>query len=509
MVPGDSLAISSIDVGVLRDLKELEMIPWEIISAVGKNELGIDPLLIETVDMVSGMPSINGPEFGIVIKTKTDVDIEQLNDKLMSETTRSPKNKEIKIRALNEAPVKVVQTDPKTILVGSEGTLRRMMGNKVPQGKAIELLSASKLPMRSITSLATLRPLAEGALSDAGGMIPAPLIPDLETVIEQLEYIQTGSNLGILGGLSSDLSIKLIGKDADSTKKLFDAINRLRKEGLDLLDQYIQEQMENEKEMPDDVRAAIKQYVARMKSFLEQAEALKLEGNEIALNAQMAYSVPTIGILTGLLLPAVQAAREAARRMQSTNNLRQLGLAILNYESAYRQLPSRAVVDKKGTPLLSWRVTMLPYLEQQELYNEFHQDEPWDSDHNIKLLDRMPALFTRPGFEGPPGHTPYLATYKKGSVWTLAKPRLRDITDGTSNTIAVIEVSDENAVPWTKPDDLDLDAVDAFDFMRDPVSHVLFFDCSVRAFPAYIGAAPGGLDPYVTSNGGEVNPELP
>ena len=45
--------------------------------------------------------------------------------------------------------------------------------------------------------------------------------------------------------------------------------------------------------------------------------------------------------------------------------------------------------------------------------------------------------------------------------------------------------------------------------MRAPVSHVLFFDCSVRAFPAYIGAAPGGLDPYVTSNGGEVNPELP
>jgi len=201
----------------------------------------------------------------------------------------------------------------------------------------------------------------------------------------------------------------------------------------------------------------------------------------MVLDGQLSYSVPTIGVLTGLLLPAVQAAREAARRMQSSNNQKQIMLALWNYESAYKSLPSRVLKDANGRPLLSWRVAILPFIEQQPLYEQFHLDEPWDSEHNLSLLDSMPKIFKHPNFAGPAGHTVYLAPYKTGTVWSLEKPELGEITDGTSNTIACFEVNDEHAVPWTKPEDIDLDKVQLLDFFRFPSSTVAMFDGSVQS----------------------------
>ncbi len=97
-----------------------------------------------------------------------------------------------------------------------------------------------------------------------------------------------------------------------------------------------------------------------------------------------------------LLLPAVQAVREAARRAQCTNNLKQIGLALHNYHSATNGFPAAAITSKDGKPLLSWRVAILPFIEQQNLYNEFHLDEAWDSPHNKALIARMPKTYLCP-----------------------------------------------------------------------------------------------------------------
>jgi hypothetical protein len=176
-------------------------------------------------------------------------------------------------------------------------------------------------------------------------------------------------------------------------------------------------------------------------------------------------TVSVAGVLTGLLLPAVQAAREAARRMQSANNLKQIGLAIHNYESAYKRLPKRAAKDSEGKPLFSWRVELLPFLEEIELYNEFRRDEPWDSEHNIKLLEKMPAAFRHPKSQAEPGMTVYVAPYGGEAMWDLETPRFRDVTDGLSNTIMVVEVDDSAAVPWTKPDDFDMSEGDLLEVL--------------------------------------------
>ena len=110
-----------------------------------------------------------------------------------------------------------------------------------------------------------------------------------------------------------------------------------------------------------------------------------------------------------------------------------------------------------GTPLLSWRVELLPYLDETELYREFRRDEPWDSPHNIKLLDRMPETFRNPNVEAG-ARTVYLGFAGEGTMFEAGKEiGFGQITDGTSNTILAVEANPDVAVEWTKPVDLPFD----------------------------------------------------
>ncbi|HLN28659.1 MAG TPA: DUF1559 domain-containing protein [Gemmataceae bacterium] len=177
--------------------------------------------------------------------------------------------------------------------------------------------------------------------------------------------------------------------------------------------------------------------------------------------------LPLIAIMVGLLLPAVQKVREAASRMSTQNNLKQLSLAMLNYEATNGSLPPDVVYSKDGKPLYSWRVLLLPYLGEQDLYKEFHLDEPWDSAHNKPLLARMPNAFRMPG-DANLGQTEthYQVFVGGGALFDAPEPRrpedpefkpprctrLADIDDGVSNTILFVEAAD--AVSWTQPIDL-------------------------------------------------------
>ncbi|MHB8863773.1 MAG: DUF1559 family PulG-like putative transporter [Pirellulaceae bacterium] len=143
------------------------------------------------------------------------------------------------------------------------------------------------------------------------------------------------------------------------------------------------------------------------------------------------------------------------------HNLKQIALAMHNYHDTHKRFPAAYQADDSGRPLLSWRVLILPFLEQESLYREFRLDEPWDSDHNRKLVDRMPAVFRSPGSKADAGRTNYLTVRGSNTVFPGKQAiGFADITDGTSNTIMVLEVSDERAVEWTKPDDFPYDESD-------------------------------------------------
>lgn len=156
----------------------------------------------------------------------------------------------------------------------------------------------------------------------------------------------------------------------------------------------------------------------------------------------------------------VEVSPTAAQRRASMNNLKQIALAMHNFHATHRTFPAAATKDKNGKPLLSWRVHLLPFFEQQTLFKQFHLDEPWDSPHNKQLIARMPAVYRVPGSKPGDGKTAYLTMRDANTMFPvkLEKSRIADITDGTVNTIMVVEAAEDQAVVWTKPDDLNFDA---------------------------------------------------
>jgi prepilin-type processing-associated H-X9-DG protein len=155
-------------------------------------------------------------------------------------------------------------------------------------------------------------------------------------------------------------------------------------------------------------------------------------------------------------MPIFEAPRGVNRgRTKSQNNLHQIGLAILVYEDVQKRLPPRVVYSPDGKPLYSWRVLLLPYLEEKSLYEDFHLDEPWDSPHNNQLLSRIPPIYVAPtNREEPLGVTHYQAFAGTGTGFEDSQPiRLPDdFPDGTTKTLLVVEAA--NPIPWTKPEDL-------------------------------------------------------
>jgi hypothetical protein len=177
-----------------------------------------------------------------------------------------------------------------------------------------------------------------------------------------------------------------------------------------------------------------------------------------------------LGLLGSVLARGIDRIQESAERAQC--NLGGVALALHYYDESHGSLPPAILYGKDGTPLHSWRVLILPYLEESVLYNEFHLDEPWNSPHNIQLLPRMPKSYRAPGRKAsmiPPYHTVLHVFVGKGTPFEEIP---RPVPEDTSNPLAtrkgwkirddfpnwpgkpLLFVEAGEPVPWTKPQEL-------------------------------------------------------
>ncbi len=181
--------------------------------------------------------------------------------------------------------------------------------------------------------------------------------------------------------------------------------------------------------------------------------AASSESTTLKLTAEIPFDLINAIQSDPTILGPFAAAQQAAESTQSKNDLKQVGLAMHNFFDVYSHFPAVDGNGENGAEAkgLSWRVHLLPFLEQQELYSQFHFDEPWDSEHNKSLLPMMPATFKVPGVDEPGMTTMHVFSGDKTPFPEGKGLTFRDITDGTSNTIMAVIAGPETAQPWTKP----------------------------------------------------------
>ncbi len=170
---------------------------------------------------------------------------------------------------------------------------------------------------------------------------------------------------------------------------------------------------------------------------------------------RLAAGAVLLFLLTALLLPLGRTAREPARRNHCQSNLKQIAAALWSYEKANGALPPAYTVDADGNRLHSWRTLLLPYLEESELYDRIDLTKPWDDPVNAFANEVVVDALVCPSSPVEEWLTTYHAVVGPDCVFVGAEPRkLSEVLDGTSKTVAVVDVDDRQAVPWMSPEDI-------------------------------------------------------
>ncbi len=167
-----------------------------------------------------------------------------------------------------------------------------------------------------------------------------------------------------------------------------------------------------------------------------------------------------VGLVVYCLLISEKQTHSPSGPLQCQINARDIALALLNYETARGEFPPANVCDENGRPLYSWRVLVLPYLEQNAMYNNFHRDEPWDSPHNLQFLKHCPRIFHCPATPLNPkqGETSYAMIVGPDTISSGPKSiSVNDITKPQESMILIVETN--RKIPWTAPGDIPLESL--------------------------------------------------
>jgi len=217
--------------------------------------------------------------------------------------------------------------------------------------------------------------------------------------------------------------------------------------------------------------------------------------------------IAIVATLAAFILPTFRRGGEAPKRTQCKNNLKQIGLALHNYADVYGAFPPAYTVDVGGTPLHSWRTLILPFLEQQQLYDSIDLSKPWDDPVIRKVGETRILAYQCPSSDAVDSHTSYVAIVGPTTCLQPSTHRpFSEITDGPDNTLMVIEVAASDSFPWMSPRDVDEDYVMKIG-PDDELSHVggfqgLWADGSVRFLSAK--AAPEVRRAIMSAAGGDV-----
>ncbi len=441
----------------------------EVIKAIGEKPIaefeksfGVPIADLKTITVVIPDLDVNTFKFQIIYSTMKPYDREKVK----------------KLFVIGKQPIKAENTDPDWIVVNRQSSLhfrdantfvflstgykKEYLSFKRESGPTDELIQKAKkgTPAVAYLSLATLGDEVKKQLP----LQLKPFLPLLELKQGKMT-LELGEKLNFLAELQTDTA-----KQSREMELSFKLLIRLAESQITEAKANITKVLKEKQETPEKVNNTL-ELVEKSEKLLKKIQFSQKE-NQLKIEFQTSTdSFPAKNIVLALT-DGVSGVRGGAEDAQRTNNAKQIMLAMHNYNSAYNKFPAGAICGKKGKRLLSWRVAILPYIEQQKLYESFKLDEPWDSENNKKLLLMMPNVFALPSEDSTKGKTHFRVFVGKSGTSKLGFDylqgrKINEFVDGTSNTIALVEAKE--AIEWTKPEELSL-AED-----QDPKSLLLLY----------------------------------
>ena len=494
-VPPEAAVAVVVNFSKLQSAPSLELMPWEILTAAGIQDFGFDPLKIHQLIGVAAPPSMgSAPGLGAVVSLSMPV---TLKPSFLAQAQRVLVAGQQVYRFRQNPPIELALVDKKTMVLGTPGFLESMLrAAAVPAESPLRQLVGTRAPSDDVAVFVAVEPARQFLKTGLENTPPLPLpLEFVRGLPDQVSSFRLNVNV------SEGQKVQLVATatDADAAAEIEKGVRG----GLGMVKTLFLATMlavpAGEGQL---VGKSTRSYFTRLANWLEKRLQPKRDGATVTLEAGLEFTNTAIAV--GLLLPAVQQAREAARRAQSKNNMKQMMLAFHNYHDRYGHFPAQANYDNNGKPLLSWRVHILPFIDQQALYSRFKLNEPWDSPHNRQLIRLMPPTYANPNL--PSGSvTNYLAVVGADSVVSTTGVNVRQITDGTSRTVVLVEVDANRAVPWTKPVDHEIKATDpkaGLGGLRPGGFHVSMADGRVVFVPISVDSK--YIQALATKSGGEV-----
>lgn len=396
--------------------------------------------------------------------------------------------------------------DGRTLLLSRKSHMQKLLSHEKPSDGplAAHLATASGKPLFAAMTPASLPTSWRDAIP-----VAFRTLTDAKTVLVTAEA-------------GKEFSLRFAGQYADATaasaaeRGLRDGLRQLRDDVAEASNQAEKRMKEPDgriglMDLPDSVQNLISIGASRgLEKFLADPP-VKVAGNDLVVELKFDPANPRFAssaavMVYGVAMPTVQRWQAASGSAVGQQNLKQLAIAMLNFNSTYGVFPVALTSRDQKKALLSWRVAILPFIEQEELYKQFKFDEPWDSDTNKPLIAKMPKVFA--DLDAPaskePGMTHYQVFVGGGAGFRADHrgTRVADVQDGMSNTLMIVTATEPT--PWTKPGDLPYSSSKPVAKLGFPGKkiNVAMFDGSVRQLPE--GLALNKLRALISAAGGEL-----
>ncbi len=429
-----------------------EMMPWEIYDAVCKKVLGVELSHITEVVVVQRVEvAKQDTQAVVVIRLSQPYPAESVMPETRPFCDLVRDGDRTFWQGRDDVTPNFGMPDDRTLLVGAGMLLKEMWQANGNSEQVNRLLTQQR--EGDIYSVADGSLIGEALtpIEPLLGQLPPPLA-NLARAAKSITLVETWLSIRQMLDAPVKLKLKLHTEKAEDAQQLAQASEAAMDFGFQLLQSQLSQSFDPE----DPLQAASGQYTQRiLQQIAGQLKPTIVEDTDVQIEGSAMGQVATNGVMVAMLLPAIQAARQAARRATSANNMKQLLLAMHLYAQDHgNRFPAPANYDADGKPLLSWRVHLLPYLDQEALYKQFHLDEPWDSAHNRTLIQQRPGVFMNP-MAPEPGKSVYMLVTGKNAPFTGKQGPALD--DGVSRRVVLVEASEENALVWTQPGDWKFD----------------------------------------------------